>query len=497
MKVLLIGPIEVTDKMYFAPPLGIHRMGSFLRRQGIETRVVDPAIEPIPDSEDFDIIGYSVLGTSVDRSIEHARGIKRRKGQKIVFGGYEATFNYEYIIDQAHADAVVLGEGEYPLLHMAQHAEHGPYPGIVNARDGRILDMTPAEALSVDQFRRVTLDLEYDQIPFPAYWEKNETKIGADFKAVETRAIRLYLKNRCAFKCNFCSSANFYKAACGGKQPRVTTIEPARVAKLISQLVATFPDVRTFFFQDDEIFTPNEYIMDLCREIMKRPELAHIKYFCQGRIDQIPADLLPLLKESGFTKLILGIENFSANILRELSPMKARKMEKYSERISSILSHGIVPFLNIILTSPGATLEDVLYCAGRCLDEAEKGAELGMNLFTNAWKGSEMAAGDYRRDGINILPDDLELSSLLLSVDQKYAELVALARSEVGNLRITSTTRSVVYLLLIANEIDRQEMVFRCLHLVGSYAIIPDVAKDQQAERMAARVQTITGRHIN
>ncbi|CAD7847480.1 MAG: hypothetical protein [Olavius algarvensis Delta 4 endosymbiont] len=108
-----------------------------------------------------------------------------------------------------------------------------------------------------------------------------------------------------------------------------------------------------------------------------------------------------------------------------------------------------------------------------------------------------MAAGDYRRDGINILPDDLELSSLLLSVDQKYAELVALARSEVGNLRITSTTRSVVYLLLIANEIDRQEMVFRCLHLVGSYAIIPDVAKDQQAERMAAWVQTITGRHIN
>ncbi len=492
MKVLLIGPIEVTDKMFFAPPLGIHRIGSFLRANNVDTRVVDPAIESIPDPAGFDVIGYSVLGTSVERSIEHARSISRKANQKIVFGGYEATFNYEYIVAKAKPDAVVLGEGEWPLLHIVQHMNSEPYPGIVHARNGEIINSSPATALSAEQFKAVTLDLDYEHIPFPTYWKKNEEKIGTNFNPVETKVIRLYLKNRCAFKCNFCSSANFYKVACGGNQPRVCTIEADLVADLISRLGASFPQVRTFFFQDDEIFSPNKYIMDLCSEILKRPELRGITYFCQGRIDQIPKELLPLLKESGFQKLILGLENFSKNILQELSPMKAKKVDDYSIRISNIMENGIVPFLNIILSSPGATLEDVIYCATRCLDEAEKGVELGINLFTNAWNGSDMAKGDYDRDGINILPDDLVLRQVLFGVARRYAELIERARIDVQHLQITSTTRSIIYLLFFSIEIDNREMYDRCMKLVKSYNIIPGINKDQQIEFIYRWVEAIS-----
>jgi hypothetical protein len=75
--VLLIGPMEITEKMYAAPPLGIHRIAGLLNRNEIDARVVDPNIEGIPETSQFDVIGYSVLGSNLEEAIRHSRQLDK------------------------------------------------------------------------------------------------------------------------------------------------------------------------------------------------------------------------------------------------------------------------------------------------------------------------------------------------------------------------------------------------------------------------------------
>jgi radical SAM superfamily enzyme YgiQ (UPF0313 family) len=465
--------MEVTDKMYLSPPLGIHRMGSFLRKNGIECHVVDPTIEDIPDTEGYGIIGYSVLGSNLQRGLDHANSINKKPGQKIIFGGMEATFNYELIARSTQADAVILGEGELPVLHLCRTMDYSPYPGIVHVKDRNILNITLAKALSREEFEDLTVNMDYSHLPYLKYWEHIEAKRGENFDPEETRTIRLYLKNRCHFKCVFCSSTNFYRSACG-KNPPVITIPPEKVVELMARLSQEFPGVRTFFFQDDEFFFPKKNIFKLCSLIQAHPLLKDKTYLCQGRVEAATPDLLAELRQSGFKKLILGIENFSPNILGELSPNKTAFVEKFDRAIFDILNSGIVPFINIILTSPGALMGDIIHTVDKCAEMVTRGAEIGMNLYCIAWAGSEMATrGDIQRDGLIILPNDKSVRALLKNVDSWFNRFLKWNRENGGAVKITSTTRSILYMLMINHCLGRSDEVERCTEFLSQCIIEP------------------------
>ncbi len=485
--------------MVHSPPLGIHRLRSFLQARGVECRAVDPTIEEIPDTADYDIIGYSVLGWSVDLSIDHANTLSKRDDQIVVFGGYEATFNHQHIVERCKLDDVccALGESEYALLHLARTMSRDPYPGLVWANRGEVVSHTLGPSLNGAQFADVTLNLDYESIPFEAYWTKNETKIGADFDPRETRVIRLFIKNRCGFTCAFCSSANFHTAASGEKPP-VLTIDPARIRDLLVRLRKAFPQVRTIFFQDDEIFAPKTFIKGLLEEIIAEPELEGIEYICQGRIDAIHPTLLPLMKKAGFRTVIVGLESFSQNILSELAPGKLVGYRTYRQRVEALLDAGIMPFLNIILSTPGASLEDIVENLDACLYELERGCELGMNLYTNNWAGSEMAARtDYEVDGYNLLPNDLRVRRLLASTEAAYESFRSWGVAYHSKIDIRSSSRSLLFLYLINLQLHRNEIVERCEALFSQYRIFPALGASKQADAIREGVRDALGREID
>jgi radical SAM superfamily enzyme YgiQ (UPF0313 family) len=490
-RVLLIGPLGGTDKMYHSPPLGIHRLRSYLERNGVEAVVVDPTIEEIPDCTDFDIVGYSVLGWSVERSIAHANGLQLRDDQILVFGGYEATFNYFRIIELCtHRHFCVgLGESEKALLHLATTMDSGSHQGLIWVRDGEIESQAFGVSLNAGEFADVTLNLDYEGIPFGTYWAKNEEKIGADFDASETRVIRLYIKNRCSFKCDFCSSANFYEASTGAT-PRVHTIDPVSVADLLVRLKKNFPEVRTFFFQDDEIFVPKTFIKPFLEEIVSRPELEGLSYICQGRIDAIHPTLLPLMKQARFRTAILGLENFAQNVLTELAPGKLVGYKRYSEMVGQLLDYDVMPFINIILTTPGARVEDLLENVECCLNELERGCEIGMNLYTNNWAGSAMAARpDYEVDGFNFLPKDLKVREIIRITDQGYNHLLKWIGDNYGPPNIKSSSRSLLFLYFISRQLDNHAYVQRCRDLMARYHMIPSLDDDDCVGALEAGIE--------
>lgn len=476
-----------TDKMYFSPPLGIHRLRSYLQRHGIACQAIDPTIEELPDTSDFDIIGYSVLGWSVDHSIKHANALNLRDDQILIFGGYEATFNYGKIIAEVTQREVCIGLGEMEtaLLHLAETMDRGPHAGVIWVRDGEIESHSLGISLGADEFADVTLNLDYESIPFPKYWSRNEEKIGPDFDPYETRVIRLYIKNRCSFKCDFCSSANFYEASTGST-PKVHTISPESVTDLLVRLTKSFPEVRTFFFQDDEIFVPRTFFKPFLEEIVSRPELAHISFICQGRIDAIHPTFLPLMKQANFRTAILGLENFSQHVLSELAPGKLVGYKKYAELVGNLLAHDIMPFLNIILTTPGARVVDIEENVACCLTELERNCNLGMNLYTNNWAGSAMAARpEYEVEGFNLLPNDLQVREIIRHTDEGYRYLFDRLAEAHGTPNINSSSRSLIFLLLISLQLQDDAFVERCWALMDRYRIIPAV--ESAAQRKLVR----------
>lgn len=479
-----------TDKMYYSPPLGIHRLRSYLQRHGIEVVACDPTIDPVPDTATFDIIGYSVLGWSVDKSVAHANALELREDQILIYGGYEATFNWSKIISLStrREIAIGLGEMENALLHLAQTMDRSDYPGLIWVRDGEIQSHSLGVSLNAEEFADVTLNLDYESIPFERYWSKNEEKIGANFDPYETRVIRLYIKNRCSFKCDFCSSANFYEASTGST-PKVHTISPESVTDLLVRLTKSFPEVRTFFFQDDEIFVPRTFFKPFVEEIISRPELRDIEFICQGRIDAIHPTFLPLMKEAKFRTAILGLENFSQNILSELAAGKLVGYKRYTELVGQLLEYDVMPFLNIILTTPGARMEDIVENVTCILNEIERGCNVGMNLYTNNWAGSAMAnRSDYEVDGFNFLPKDLRVREMIRRTDEGYQALYRDLETSYGKPNVNSSSRSVLFLLLISMQLGETAFIERCWKLLSKFNIIPGLDRPAQATVLARTI---------
>jgi radical SAM superfamily enzyme YgiQ (UPF0313 family) len=492
-RTVLIGPMGGTDKMYYAPPLGIYRLRSYLRSHGLECDCIDPTIQEIPDLSQYDIIGYSVLGWSVDRSIEHANSLNLRDDQTVTYGGYEATFNYMPLIDKTNHGrvAITLGEAENALLHLATSDSIDAHPGIVWARDGQITSITPGSPLNGTQFADVTLNMEYEDIPYETYWRRNEERMGENFDPKESRVIRLYLKNRCGFTCSFCSSANFHVEATGEKPP-VLTINAENVTDLLVRLVKSFPDVRTFFFQDDEIFAPKTFIRDLLEEIVSRPELKDIEFICQGRLDAIHPTLLPLMEQAKFRTVILGLENFNQEILTELAPGKLVGYKRYTEQIGKLLDFSLVPFINIILSTPNAKMDGIIQNLDRCLIELERGCELGMNLYTNNWAGSDMAKNKtYISEGFNFLPLDQSVRKILKDTELYYDRFRSILIEKYGAVNLKSSNRSLVFLLIMNLWLDREDAADRCISILQKKDLIPALDENTQASEINRLIRDV------
>lgn len=130
MKILFI-----TDVTY-KEPLGILYIASVLKENGHECDILAPNIEKnelVNQVKKFspDIIGYSVITGSQKYYLAINNELKKHLSFFSVFGGPHPTFFPEFI-NSPGVDSICMGEGEYPLLDLADNLTEGNITKIKN-----------------------------------------------------------------------------------------------------------------------------------------------------------------------------------------------------------------------------------------------------------------------------------------------------------------------------------------------------------------------------
>ena len=489
-RILLAGPYDphCGEYTFLAPPLGIWRLAGVLEAAGVEVKVFDPnccvgtpqrALERELLRGSWDVIGISTTGMTLRFDLELAHIARRLAPHALlVAGGMEATFRPDLMFELGPFDLVVMGEGERALLQLCERLRLGqPLGGIGGTAerraDGSILRL-PQAALDRDELRDAIFSTPYEKMPYGQYWERLEeayrvgalpTKAAREAHLAEIRSVRLITLNYCPMGCTFCSATNFLHEAQGSVAP-IARLTAEECVSMIERIVVAHPRVRTIIFQDDIfVFTKDKRLLPLCEAIIAGKERGtiprHLQFISTNRIDAMSVERLDAMRRAGFRVLGFGVESFSPATLAEFN--KAQIHRHIAPMLAAALDAGITPFLDLILSSPRSTLDDV----GLTLREAyrwlRRGCEVGMYPYVIPFSGAAFARDPqlaphtiYERRQIagtslgweqaaKILPVDPRVREAILRMERDFERMLAHLQENVAHL--PSRVRSLIWIL--------------------------------------------------
>jgi radical SAM superfamily enzyme YgiQ (UPF0313 family) len=399
-------------------------------------------------------------------------------GALIVAGGMEATFRPDLMFELGPFDLVVLGEGERPLLDLATRLRAGQgVEGISGTArrtaDGRVVSLSQ-RALNRQELRDAIFSIPYEQMPYEAYWERLETayRVGAlpskaarEAQLAEIRSVRLITLNYCPMGCTFCSATNFLHEA-QGTVASIARLDADECLQMIERIVAAQPRIRTVIFQDDIFsYTRDHRILPLCEGIAtaKRDGRipAHLQFISTNRIDAMSVERLTAMRRAGFRVLGFGIESFSQQVLGEFN--KAQIYRHIEPMLSAALALGMTPFLDLILSSPRASLEDVAVTLREAHRWLLRGCEIGMYPYVIPFSGAAFAKDpslaphvqyverEIAGTGISwsqpakILPIDPVVADVVLRIERSFELMLGSLEGDVAHL--PSRLRSLLWIL--------------------------------------------------
>ncbi len=297
----LPGFVERSRVIASLPSLGLLTLAG-ATPDGIDVAYVDvPDVLPSPWLPgEFDAVAISSFSAQIKEAYELADRY-RSAGTKVILGGLHVTaLPYEAA---AHADAIVLGEGE-PL-----------WPRVADDLKKRMLE-------PVYDARAVRFDLA--RAPMPRYELLDVEKYNR---------LTIQTQRGCPFDCEFCAAS--------------IRIAPAFKVKPVQRVIDEIHHIKTLWPQpfielaDDNTFANKPH----GRELLQALAPEHVRWFTETDVS-VAADphLLSLMRDSGCAQVLIGFEAPTRAPLERMeqkSNWKARQVDKYYEAIDRIQSHGI------------------------------------------------------------------------------------------------------------------------------------------------------------
>jgi radical SAM superfamily enzyme YgiQ (UPF0313 family) len=274
-----------------------------------------------------------------------ARRLKAEAPQvPIIVGGPFATLNATHILrDSPDIDAVGVGEGEELLPDYLAHLEDpGAVTGLVWRAKGGVIQNAPRPLLrDLDRFPypdRTSLPIDYiESLPLdvPAVLSLDK------FCTVQT-------SRGCPYACSYCDIP-----ALG--EGRWRSRSPAHVLGELQELHDQ--GYRSIYLTDDHFLINRQRIEDICRGILERRLTFH--WGCEGRVDSVGIEQLPLLREAGCDFLAFGVEAGTQKVLDRLNKRQTPAQVGHAVREAKRKGIGRVHGF-FVIGSPGESEQDIL-----------------------------------------------------------------------------------------------------------------------------------------
>ncbi|MFC1701121.1 B12-binding domain-containing radical SAM protein [Patescibacteria group bacterium] len=335
-------------------PLGLAYLAANLEKYNYRVSIIDSPVlgfdifEIIRQIKKIkpDLIGFTMLTPMYEIVKELADNIKLELPKcKIIVGGAHATaLPKETLEDIKSVDYVCIGEGENTIVDLADCLSNKIHINISRV-DGLVYRDENKE-LIFNKSRQFEEDL--DKFPPPARhllpmkkYKLTVSRVnGADYCPT------LILARGCPFDCSFCSHPF-------GRSFRRHSVE--RIIKELINLINNY-NINQVNFEADTLTIDRDFLLSLCKELIKRGISKKIQWTCESRVDTIDEELLMAMKEAGCWQISYGIESGVQKLLDLIN--KGVTLARVEEVVSITKKIGITIRGFFILGLPTETIEE-------------------------------------------------------------------------------------------------------------------------------------------
>ncbi len=341
-------------KVMAFPPLGIETLAPVVRQHAHEVRMFDTChpemkgenIARAVRAERPDVIALSFLSTTTYAATKDiAERLKSAAPDiPIILGGVFASMNAAQILkDCPYADCIGVGEGEELLPEYLENInEPSKVAGLVWRDGDRIVSNPPRPIIrNLDQFPypdRDSLPIDYIE------------SLPLDVPAVLSldRFCTIQTSRGCPYGCIYCDIPSLSN---GKWRHRSAEHVLGEMQKLNDT------GYRSIYLTDDHFLLKRERINEICNGIIKRR--LKFRWGCEGRVDSVGVDQLPIMTKANCTFLAYGVEAGTQKVLNRLN--KSQTLDQIEYAVNEAKRQGIERTHGFFLIgSPRETKKDIM-----------------------------------------------------------------------------------------------------------------------------------------
>ena len=348
-------PALATDrvKVMAFPPLGIQMLAPILRQAGHEVRMFDTC-HPRMQAEDIagaareerpDVIALSFLSVTAFPYLKAAAKVIKgaNPGVRIIVGGPFATINAKHILEECpFIDHVGVGEGEELFPDYLAHLDD---PAVVDGLAWR-------RGEEIVQNRSRPLLRDFDRFP---YADRESLPIDyieslpLDIPAVLSldKFCTIQTSRGCPYTCIYCDIPSIGEGKWRSRSAEHVLGEMQELSD---------KGYRSIYLTDDHFLLKSKRIAAICNGIIDRDLKFH--WGCEGRVDSVGVDQLPLMGKANCQWLAYGVEAGTQRVLDRLR--KRQTLEQVEHAVTEAKRHGISRVHGFfVIGAPEETAEEI------------------------------------------------------------------------------------------------------------------------------------------
>jgi anaerobic magnesium-protoporphyrin IX monomethyl ester cyclase len=330
------------------PVLGLSTMSAYLEQHGFNAPIFDAvytgwseqALIAQIEASRPDVLGLTAMTHEIAQAARIAATVKRSLGIPVVVGGSHATALPARTLTEFPAfDYAVFGEGEETLLALGQALGRGT--DATALREIRGLAFREDDAVVVNAPRPWLTSEELDALPVPAFHHY----YGADRRALAGKGLYYVMvtSRGCPYRCAFCMQVL-------GRQVR--RYSPERICREIEHAIDRY-GAHTIDFADEIFLFGDDRTRQTLQLMIDSGLSRRIRWTGLTRANLVSSEIIELAKESGCSRLEMGVEAGDNEILKATG--KHITVEQVEEAVRIIKAHRIPLGTYYILGHPHET----------------------------------------------------------------------------------------------------------------------------------------------